>query len=189
MEIAVIPTGALSLDVAAGRGGVPRGRVVEIYGRQSSGKTTLALHIVSEAQRWAAPARSSTPSTRWIPSTQKARRQHRRAADLPARHGEQALEITETLVRSNAVDVIVIDSVAALVPRAELDGRHGRLAAGPAGALMSQALRKLTPPSPARAPRGIHQPDPGKDRRHVWVFHYSTRVVLADAGPRRSVRS
>jgi recombination protein RecA len=144
-EIAVIPTGALSLDAALGIGGLPRGRVVEIYGPESSGKTTLALHVVAEA-----------------PGARRHRRLHRRRArarpDLRAQArvdtdellisqpdtGEQALEITETLVRSNAVDVIVVDSVAALVPRAELDGDMGDSLPGLQARLMSQALRKLT---------------------------------------------
>src|SRR3982751_6082509 len=125
-EIAVIPTGALSLDVALGVGGVPRGRVIEIYGPESSGKTTLALHIVSEAQKAGGVAA-------YIDA------EHAMDADYAGRlgvdiaqllisqpdSGEQALEIAEALVRSNGVDVIVVDSVAALVPRAELDGEMG----------------------------------------------------------------
>src|SRR5882762_9351294 len=138
-EIAVIPTGALSLDVALGVGGVPRGRVVEIYGPESSGKTTLALHIVSEAQRLGGTGAFIDAEHALDPIY--ARKLGVNIDELLISQpdtGEQALEITETLVRSNAVDVIVIDSVAALVPRAELDGDMGDSLPGP------QALRKLT---------------------------------------------
>src|SRR5438477_540685 len=125
-EIAVIPTGALSLDVALGVGGVPRGRVVEIYGPESSGKTTLALHIVSEAQHLGGTAAFIDAEHALDPIY--ARKLGVNIDELLISQpdtGEQALEITETLVRSNAVDVIVIDSVAALVPRAELDVMYG----------------------------------------------------------------
>jgi recombination protein RecA len=144
-EIAVIPTGALSLDVALGVGGVPRGRVVEIYGPESSGKTTLALHIVSEAQRLGGTAAFIDAEHALDPIY--ARKLGVNTDELLISQpdtGEQALEITETLVRSNAVDVIVIDSVAALVPRAELDGDMGDSLPGLQARLMSQALRKLT---------------------------------------------
>ena len=144
-EIAVIPTGALSLDVALGVGGVPRGRVVEIYGPESSGKTTLALHIVSEAQRLGGTAAFIDAEHALDPIY--ARKLGVNIDELLISQpdtGEQALEITETLVRSNAVDVIVIDSVAALVPRAELDGDMGDSLPGLQARLMSQALRKLT---------------------------------------------
>jgi recombination protein RecA len=144
-EIAVIPTGALSLDVALGVGGVPRGRVVEIYGPESSGKTTLALHIVSEAQHLGGIAAFIDAEHALDPIY--ARNLGVNTDELLISQpdtGEQALEITETLVRSNAVDVIVIDSVAALVPRAELDGDMGDSLPGLQARLMSQALRKLT---------------------------------------------
>jgi len=144
-EIAVIPTGALSLDVALGVGGVPRGRVVEIYGPESSGKTTLALHIVSEAQRLGGTGAFIDAEHALDPIY--ARKLGVNIDELLISQpdtGEQALEITETLVRSNAVDVIVIDSVAALVPRAELDGDMGDSLPGLQARLMSQALRKLT---------------------------------------------
>jgi len=122
-EIAVIPTGALSLDVALGVGGVPRGRVVEIYGPESSGKTTLALHVVSEAQRLGGIAAFIDAEHALDPIYAKKLGVNTDELLISQPDtGEQALEITETLVRSNAVDVIVIDSVAALVPRAELDG-------------------------------------------------------------------
>src|SRR6266478_6144 len=142
-EIAVIPTGALSLDAALGSGGVPRGRVVEIYGPESSGKTTLALHIVSEAQHLGGTAAFIDAEHALDPIY--ARKLGVNIDELLISQpdtGEQALEITETLVRSNAVDVI--DSVAALVPRAELDGDMGDSLPGLQARLMSQALRKLT---------------------------------------------
>ena len=138
MEVEAIPTGALSLDIALGIGGVPRGRIIEIYGPESSGKTTLALHIIAEAQKMNGEAAFidavyakhlgvdidnllvSQPDT-----------------------GEQALEITEALVRSGALDVVVVDSVAALVPKAEIDGDMGDSHMGLQARLMSQALRKL----------------------------------------------
>src|SRR5256884_959564 len=144
-EIAVIPTGALSLDVALGVGGVPRGRVVEIYGPESSGKTTLALHIVSEAQRLGGTGAFIDAEHALDPIY--ARKLGVNIDDLfisQPDSGEQALEITESLVRSNAIDVLVIDSVAALVPRAELEGDMGDSLPGLQARLMSQALRKLT---------------------------------------------
>jgi recombination protein RecA len=144
-EIAVIPTGALSLDVALGVGGLPRGRIVEIYGPESSGKTTLALHVVAEAQRLGGIAAFIDAEHALDPIY--ARKLGVNIDELLISQpdtGEQALEIAETLVRSNAVDVIVIDSVAALVPRAELDGDMGDSLPGLQARLMSQALRKLT---------------------------------------------
>jgi len=144
-EIAVIPTGALPLDVALGVGGVPRGRIVEIYGPESSGKTTLALHIVSEAQRLGGIAAFIDAEHALDPIYAKKLGVNTDELLISQPDtGEQALEITETLVRSNAVDVIVIDSVAALVPRAELDGDMGDSLPGLQARLMSQALRKLT---------------------------------------------
>jgi recombination protein RecA len=144
-EIAVIPTGALSLDVALGIGGVPRGRITEIYGPESSGKTTLALHVIAEAQRAGGTAAFVDAEHALDPVY--AKRLGVNTDELLISQpdtGEQALEIAETLVRSNAVDVIVIDSVAALVPRAELDGDMGDSLPGLQARLMSQALRKLT---------------------------------------------
>jgi recombination protein RecA len=144
-EIAVIPTGALSLDAALGIGGLPRGRVVEIYGPESSGKTTLALHVISEAQQLGGIAAFIDAEHALDPIY--ARKLGVNIDELLISQpdtGEQALEIAETLVRSNAVDVIVIDSVAALVPRAELDGDMGDSLPGLQARLMSQALRKLT---------------------------------------------
>jgi recombination protein RecA len=144
-EIAVIPTGAIGLDVALGVGGLPRGRVTEIYGPESSGKTTLALHVVAEAQRLGGTAAFIDAEHALDPIY--ARKLGVNIDELLIAQpdtGEQALEIAETLVRSNAVDVIIVDSVAALVPRAELDGDMGDSLPGLQARLMSQALRKLT---------------------------------------------
>ena len=141
----VISTGCLSLDVALGVGGVPRGRIIEIYGPESSGKTTLALHIVAEAQKNNGYAAFVDVEHALDPDYSKALGVN--TDDLLVSQpdtGEQALEITETLVRSGALDVIVVDSVAALVPQAELDGEMGDTHVGLQARLMSQALRKLT---------------------------------------------
>ena len=144
-EISVIPTGALSLDVALGIGGIPRGRVTEIYGPESSGKTTLALHIIAEAQRLGGTAAFIDAEHALDPIYAKNLGVNTDELLISQPDtGEQALEIAETLVRSNAVDAIVIDSVAALVPRAELDGDMGDSLPGLQARLMSQALRKLT---------------------------------------------
>lgn len=145
-DVSVIPTGALSLDLALGIGGVPRGRVVEIYGPESSGKTTVALHIVSEAQKLDGVA-AFIDAEHALDPTYAARI----GVDIDnlivsqPDNGEQALEIAEALVRSGAVDVVVIDSVAALVPKAEIEGEMGDSIVGVQARLMSQALRKLTP--------------------------------------------
>src|SRR5438034_225643 len=144
-EIAVIPTGALSLDAALGIGGLPRGRVSEIYGPESSGKTTLALHVVAEAQRLGGIAAFIDAEHALDPGY--ARKLGVNIDEMLISQpdtGEQALEIAETLVRSNAVDVIVTDSVAALVPKAELDGDMGDSLPGLHARLMSPTLRKLT---------------------------------------------
>ena len=141
----VISTGCLSLDVALGVGGVPRGRIIEIYGPEASGKTTLALHIVAEAQKNNGYAAFVDVEHALDPEYSKSLGVN--IDDLLVSQpdtGEQALEITETLVRSGALDVIVIDSVAALVPQAELDGEMGDTHVGLQARLMSQALRKLT---------------------------------------------
>ncbi len=141
----VIPSGSLGLDVALGVGGYPRGRVVEIYGPESSGKTTLALHAIAEAQKRGGTAAFIDAEHALDPNYSRSL-----GVDLDnlliaqPDTGEQALEITETLVRSGAVDVIVIDSVAALVPRAEIEGEMGDSHMGLQARLMSQALRKLT---------------------------------------------
>jgi recombination protein RecA len=144
-EVSVIPTGALSLDVALGIGGIPRGRITEIYGPESSGKTTLALHVIAEAQRAGGIAAFIDAEHALDPIYAKNLGVNTDELLISQPDtGEQALEIAETLVRSNAVDVIVIDSVAALVPRAELDGDMGDSLPGLQARLMSQALRKLT---------------------------------------------
>jgi recombination protein RecA len=143
--VPVISTGSLGVDVALGTGGLPRGRIVEIYGPESSGKTTLALHVVAEAQR--AGGVCAFIDAEHALDVGYARKLGVRTEDLllsQPDNGEQALEITDMLVRSEAVDVIVIDSVAALVPRAELEGEMGDSHVGLQARLMSQALRKLT---------------------------------------------
>lgn len=144
MDVEMVPTGSLSLDLALG-GGIPKGRVIEIYGPESSGKTTLALHVVSEIQKLGGQAAFIDAEHALDPAY--ARKIGVDVDNLLLSQpdtGEQALEITETLVRSNAVDIIVIDSVAALVPKAEIEGEMGDAQMGLQARLMSQALRKLT---------------------------------------------
>ena len=144
-DIATISTGSIGLDIALGVGGVPRGRVVEIYGPESSGKTTLALHILAEAQRQGGMvAFVDAEHALDLSYAQKLGVQTDELLISQPDHGEQALEIAETLVRSGAIDVLVIDSVAALVPRAEIEGEMGDSHMGLQARLMSQALRKLT---------------------------------------------
>ena len=145
LNVDYIPTGSLALDVALGIGGLPKGRVVEIYGPESSGKTTLALHIVAEAQKRGGEVAFVDAEHALDPTY--ARALGVRVEDMLISQpdtGEQALEITEALVRSGAIDVIVVDSVAALVPRAEIEGEMGDSYVGLQARLMSQALRKLT---------------------------------------------
>ena len=140
-----ISTGCLSLDVALGVGGVPRGRVIELYGPESSGKTTLALHIIAEAQKTVGLAAFIDAEHALDPTwAEKLGVNTKELLVSQPDHGEQALEITETLVRSGALDIIVVDSAAALVPRAELEGEMGDTHVGLQARLMSQALRKLT---------------------------------------------
>ena len=144
-EVQVIPSGSLGLDIALGVGGLPRGRVMEVYGPESSGKTTLALHVVGEAQKLGGIC--AFVDAEHALDVGYARKLGVRTDDLLVSQpdcGEQALEITEMLVRSGAVDVIVVDSVAALTPRAELEGEMGDSHVGLQARLMSQALRKLT---------------------------------------------
>ncbi len=144
-EVPIIPTGSIALDVALGIGGIPRGRVTEIFGPESSGKTTLALHIIAEAQSLGGVAAFIDAEHALDPIYAKNLGVNTDELLISQPDtGEQALEIGETLVRSNAVDVIVVDSVAALVPRAELDGDMGDSLPGLQARLMSQALRKLT---------------------------------------------
>ena len=145
MNIEVIPTGSLSLDIALGLGGVPRGRIIEVFGPESSGKTTVALHIVAEIQKRGGIAGFIDAEHALDPVY--AKNIGVNIDDLYISQpdcGEQALEITETMVRSGAVDVIIVDSVAALVPKAEIDGEMGDCHMGLHARLMSQALRKLT---------------------------------------------
>jgi recombination protein RecA len=144
MEVATVPTGCLSLDIALGIGGVPRGRIVEIFGPEASGKTTLAQHIVAEVQKMGGIAAFVDAEHALDP--EYAKRIGVNVKDLLISQpdtGEQALEIVETLVRSNGVDVIVVDSVAALTPKAEIEGEMGASHMGLQARLMSQALRKL----------------------------------------------
>ena len=183
-EISVIPTGALQLDVALGIGGIPRGRITEIYGPESSGKTTLALHIIAEAQRMGGTAAFIDAEHALDPVYAKKLGVNTDELLISQPDtGEQALEIAETLVRSNAVDVIVIDSVAALVPRAELDGDMGDSLPGLQARLMSQALRKLTA-AIARSGGSVIFINQIREKIGVMFgcFHYSTRVTLADGG-------
>ncbi|HHX58305.1 MAG TPA: recombinase RecA [Candidatus Moranbacteria bacterium] len=145
VDVAAIPTGAASLDMALGIGGVPRGRIIEIYGPESSGKTTLTLHIIANAQKEGGVAAFVDAEHAMDPSY--AKKIGVNVDDLLISQpdaGEQALEIVETLVRSNAVDIIVVDSVAALTPKAEIEGEMGASHMGLQARLMSQALRKLT---------------------------------------------
>lgn len=145
MNVETIPTGALSLDIALGLGGVPKGRIIEIYGPESSGKTTVALHMVAEVQKQGGIAGFIDAEHALDPAYAK-----NIGVDIDNLYisqpdnGEQALEITETMVRSGAVDIVIVDSVAALVPRAEIDGDMGDAHVGLQARLMSQALRKLT---------------------------------------------
>ena len=144
MNVASIPTGSISLDVATGIGGLPRGRIIEIYGPESSGKTTLALHVIAQAQKAGGEAAFIDAEHALDPIYAE-----NLGVDVDSLlvsqpdNGEQALEITEALVRSGAIDVAVVDSVAALVPRAEIEGEMGDSHVGLHARLMSQALRKL----------------------------------------------
>ena len=145
MDVETVPTGALSLDLALGLGGIPKGRIVEIYGPESSGKTTVALHMVAEVQKRGGVAGFIDAENALDPAYAK-----NIGVDIDNLYisqpdnGEQALEIAETMVRSGAIDIVVIDSVAALVPKAEIDGDMGDSHVGLQARLMSQALRKLT---------------------------------------------
>ena len=144
-DIHVVPSGSIGLDIALGVGGFPRGRVVEVYGPESSGKTTIALHVIAETQKLGGIA--AFVDAEHALDVSYARRLGVRTDDLLVSqpdNGEQALEIVDTLVRSNAVDIIVIDSVAALVPKSEIEGSMGDAQVGAQARLMSQALRKLT---------------------------------------------
>jgi len=164
-----ISSGALSLDMALGGYGIPRGRIVEIYGPESSGKTTLALNVVASAQKADGVAAFVDVEHALDPVWMK--RNGVNIENLLVSQpdgGEQALEITDMLVRSNAVDVIVVDSVAALIPKAELEGDMGDTHVGHLARLMSQAMRKLTAAiAKSKSYRHLHQPDSREDRRDV----------------------
>ena len=145
MNVETIPTGSLSLDIALGLGGVPKGRIIEVYGPESSGKTTVALHMVAEVQKRGGIAGFIDAEHALDPAYAKNIGVDIENLDISQPdNGEQALEITETMVRSGAVDIIIVDSVAALVPKAEIDGDMGDSHVGLQARLMSQALRKLT---------------------------------------------
>lgn len=145
MQVETVPTGSLSLDIALGMGGIPKGRIVEVYGPESSGKTTVSLHMVAEVQKRGGIAGFIDAEHALDPAYAK-----KIGVDIDNLYisqpdnGEQALEITETMVRSGAVDIVIVDSVAALVPKAEIDGDMGDSHVGLQARLMSQALRKLT---------------------------------------------
>ncbi|MEG2350024.1 MAG: recombinase RecA, partial [Hungatella sp.] len=145
MNVETVPTGSLSLDLALGLGGIPKGRVIEVYGPESSGKTTVALHMIAEIQKRGGIAGFIDAEHALDPAYAK-----RIGVDIDNLYisqpdnGEQALEITETMVRSGAIDIVIVDSVAALVPKAEIDGEMGDTHVGLQARLMSQALRKLT---------------------------------------------
>src|SRR2546423_13258064 len=182
VPVEVIPTGSIALDVALGLGGLARRRVVEIYGPESSGKTTLALHAVANAQRAGGIAAFIDAEHALDPEYAK-----KLGVDSDALlvsqpdTGEQALEIADTLIRSGAIDIIVIDSVAALVPRAEIEGEMGDSHVGLQARLMSQALRKITG---ALSNSGTTAIFINQLREKIGVmfgcFNYSTRVQLAD---------
>src|SRR2546426_1355175 len=182
IAVETIPTGSIGLDMALGVGGVPRGRVMEIYGPESSGKTTLALTIISNAQRLGGNAVFIDAE-----HALDAAYAQKLGVDIAELHvaqpdtGEEALEIADHLVRSGAVDVVVIDSVAALVPRAEIEGEMGDSHVGLQARLMSQALRKLTGSISKSKTCVIFI---NQIRMQIGVmfgcFHYNTRVTLAD---------
>ena len=186
----VIPTGSIALDVALGIGGLPRGRVVEIYGPESSGKTTVALHAVANAQRAGGIVAFIDAEHALDPDYAAAL-----GVDTDALlvsqpdSGEQALEIADMLIRSGALDLIVIDSVAALVPRAEIEGEMGDSHVGLQARLMSQALRKMTGAlNNSGTTADLHQPAAREDRRHVRLardHHRWPRAEVLLLGPPR----
>lgn len=189
LNVEAISTGALSLDVALGIGGLPRGRVTEIYGPEASGKSTLAMHVVAEAQRNGGTCAYVDAEHAMDPSYAS-----RIGVDIDQLlisqpdTGEQALEITDMLVRSGAIDVVVIDSVAALTPRAEIEGDMGDTHVGLQARLMSQALRKLTANLNRSNTICIFINQLREDRCHVWVarnhLRWSCAQVLLVGPPR-----
>ena len=182
VKIAAIPTGALSLDIALGIGGLPRGRIVEVYGPEASGKTTVALHAIAEAQKAGGVAAFIDAEHALDPSYASAL-----GVDVEGLlvsqpdTGEQALEITDMLIRSGAIDIVVIDSVAALTPRAEIEGEMGDTHVGLQARLMSQALRKLAGTLNRSRTTAVFI---NQLREKIGVlfgcFDYGTRVTLAD---------
>ena len=182
VPIAVIPTGSISFDAALGVGGFPRGRVVEVFGPESSGKTTITLQMIAEAQKTGGMAAFVDAEHALDPGYAK-----KLGVDVDnllvsqPDYGEQALEITEALVRSNAIDVLVVDSVAALVPKAELDGEMGDSHMGLQARLMSQALAQAYGDGieVAHLP-DLHQSDPREDRRDVWESRDDDRRASAE---------
>ena len=205
MDIETVSTGSLGLDIALGVGGLPRGRVVEIYGPESSGKTTLALHCLAEAQKTGGICAFIDAEHALDPVY--ARKLGVKVDDLlisQPDHGEQALEIADTLVRSGAIDVLVVDSVAALVPRSELEGEMGDLQPGLAGAADVAGLAQAHRLDLEIQHHGdLHQPDPHEDRRDVRLagnHHRRQRAEILrlgasrhpphrrDQGPRRGDR-
>ena len=182
MNIESVPTGALSLDLALGIGGLPRGRIVEIYGPESSGKSTLAMHVVAEAQRNGGICAYVDAEHAMDPVYARAIGVN--VDDLLISQpdtGEQALEIADMLIRSGALDVLVIDSVAALTPRAEIEGEMGDTHVGLQARLMSQALRKLTGTLSKSSTIAVFI---NQLREKIGVmygcFHYGAKVLLAD---------
>ena len=190
MGIEVISTGAMALDLALGIGGLPRGRIIEVFGPESSGKSTLALHVVAEAQRNGGICAYIDAEHALDPVYAKAI-----GVDIDELlisqpdTGEQALEIADMLIRSGAMDVIVIDSVAALTPRAELEGDMGDTHVGLQARLMSQALRKLTGHAQQVVDdRAVHQPAAGEGRRDLRIARSHARRARAQVlrlGPAR----
>src|SRR5450755_1662356 len=182
VPIEVIPTGSISLDVALGIGGLPRGRIVEIYGPESSGKPTVALHAVANAQRAGGIAAFIDAEHALDPDyAKKLGVDTDQLLDAPPDTGEQALEIMDMLIRSGAIDVVVVDSVAALVPKAEIEGEMGDSHVGLQARLMSQALRKITGALNQAKTTAIFT---NQLREKVGVMFgcmtYSTRVTLAN---------
>ena len=179
VPVDAIPTGALSLDLALGVGGVPRGRIVEIFGPESSGKTTLVYHIIAEAQARGGVCAFVDAEHAIDPIYAK-----RIGVDTDELlvsqpdYGEQALEIVDVLVRSGAVDVVAVDSVAALTPRVELEGQMGEQTGRPAGAAdVAGAAQARRQPQPGQDRLRVHEPDPREDRGHVRLARRRSRAA------------
>ena len=179
VQVEAIPTGALSLDLALGVGGVPRGRIVEIFGPESSGKTTLVYHIIAEAQARGGVCAFVDAEHAIDPIYAK-----RIGVDTDELlvsqpdYGEQALEIVDVLVRSGAVDVVAVDSVAALTPRVELEGQMGEQPGRPAGAAdVAGAAQARRQPQPGEDRLPVHEPDPREDRGHVRLARRPSRAA------------